>query len=199
MRYHLEAFQGISLRSGVYHCSPGCNVSPLSKWRLWCLRTLLLDASSFIQLRVRVSASLKNQRRGVQSKYTVSCEGVFTHRGCQRLRERIKQLLVGDRGKFSNLHSRLAGSNWIHLISLNKWNYCKIGRTMKERVTFHFSVLCLLNLSNYFKYGSSFLTNTGMNYVPYQFGNIYLCTKCQYTSTNYYLYYICTSTGSKII
>ena len=33
----------------------------------------------------------------------------------------------------------------------------------------------------------------------YQFGNAYLCTKFQYTSTNYYLYYMCTKTGSKAI
>ena len=29
-----------------------------------------------------------------------------------------------------------------------------------------FPFLVLLNLSNYFKYGSSFLTDTGINYVP---------------------------------
>ena len=32
-----------------------------------------------------------------------------------------------------------------------------------------------------------------------QFGNTCLYTKIQYTSTNYYLYYICTNTGGKII
>ena len=32
-----------------------------------------------------------------------------------------------------------------------------------------------------------------------QFGNLFLCTKFQSTSSNYYLYYICTNTSSKII
>ena len=32
-----------------------------------------------------------------------------------------------------------------------------------------------------------------------QHENIYLCKKFEYTSTNYYLYYIFTNTGSKII
>ena len=33
----------------------------------------------------------------------------------------------------------------------------------------------------------------------YKFGNIYLYSKFQYISTNYYLCYTCTNTGSEII
>ena len=53
-----------------------------------------------------------------------------------------------------------------------------------------FSVSCLLNLSTFLKYSSSFLANAGMNSVPVL---IWKNTKkSEYNSTNYYLHHIFT-------
>ena len=63
-----------------------------------------------------------------------------------------------------------------------------------------FSVFDLLNLSIFLKYWSSFLTNTWMYLCTCVNMKIYIRTKKkEYTSTNYYLHYICTNTGSKLI
>ena len=62
-----------------------------------------------------------------------------------------------------------------------------------------FSVLDLLDLSNYFKYGSYFLTNSDVTYPTVSIWKCIPVQQNQYTNTEYYLYSIFANTGGEII